>query len=438
MTGGNGIGPLRHQLLAEMTSSAATMKDLTVLATQNDPYRIDTPAGHRDGAWLANTARDLGLGDREIHLRGLHYMMIGRPKPDGTPYTNTDPDWRWLAGHAGKAARWLGYIPFDQIVDKRNAEPVVREHRPADPWPYVDVGLDMDIPDAADIDPQVGVADFVGEQPYKLVLFGEKASLAPVLEPIASSYDADLYLVIGEISDTLLHQIAKTGAEDGRPMVVMCFCDADPAGWQMPISIARKLQAFQTLRFADLDFQVHRVGLTPDQVREFDLPSTPLKDTERRADRWREAMGVEQTEIDALASLRPRLLHGLTIDAIAPFYDLDLARRVREAKQQWVEEAQAAVDAAVDSADMDRLRAEAEEKLSQLREEIDAINEALRVSADRFDLPPVAVPTAHIDPAGNGTPLLDSGWSFSEQCRRLITSKAYIDNAPRRGEETPL
>jgi len=51
------------------------------------------------------TARELGLGDRKIHLRGLHYMVIGMPKPDGTPYTNTDADWLWLSGDAGKAAR---------------------------------------------------------------------------------------------------------------------------------------------------------------------------------------------------------------------------------------------------------------------------------------------------------------------------------------------
>jgi hypothetical protein len=29
-----------------------SMKDLTVLAVGNDPFRIDTPAGHRDGEWL--------------------------------------------------------------------------------------------------------------------------------------------------------------------------------------------------------------------------------------------------------------------------------------------------------------------------------------------------------------------------------------------------
>jgi hypothetical protein len=141
------VSPLRQLLDKAAANEGCSMKDLTVLAVQNDPFRVDTPAGHRDGEWLATTATDLGLGARRIHLRGLHYMVIGRPKPDGTQYTNTDEDWLWLAGKAGKAARWLGYIPFDQIVDQRNAVPAVRKFEPPDPQPYLSVGARVDIPD---------------------------------------------------------------------------------------------------------------------------------------------------------------------------------------------------------------------------------------------------------------------------------------------------
>ena len=58
-----------------------------MLAAQNDPFRVDTPARHRDGKWLAVQAERLGLGDRVIHLRGLHYMLVSGEaiKPDGKP-----------------------------------------------------------------------------------------------------------------------------------------------------------------------------------------------------------------------------------------------------------------------------------------------------------------------------------------------------------------
>lgn len=244
-----GAGPLRRVLSDAADEVGCGMTDLTVLAAQNDPFRVDTPARHRDGEWLAMTAQELGLGDRKIHLRGLHYMVLGRPKPDGTPYTNTDEDWLWLTGNAGKAARWLGYLPFDQITDQRNAAPEVRIFTPPDPRPYLTVGANVEIPDADECMPQVALDGFTGAQPYKLVIFGEKSSLADVLDPLADLYEADLYLPTGEISDTLLYQMARIGAEDGRPMVVLCFSDADPAGWQMPISIGRKLQGFKALEF---------------------------------------------------------------------------------------------------------------------------------------------------------------------------------------------
>ena len=423
--------PLRAVLADCATEHGLSAKDLTVLAPQNDPFRLDTPARHRDGQWLAATAAELGLGDRKIHLRGLHYMVIGRPKPDGTPYTNTDADWLWLSGDAGKAARWLGYIGFGQITDQRNAAPTVQIFEPVEPSPYITVGLDVDVPDADDLVPRVQVADFTGTQAHKLVLFGEKSSLEPVLSPIAAEHQADLYLPTGEISDTLLHQMSSVGAEDGRPMVVLCFSDADPAGWQMPVSIARKLQAFRASLFPDLDFEVHRVALSPDQVRQYGLPSTPLKDTERRADRWRQEMRVEQTEIDALASLQPDLLDSIARAALAPFFDRGLSRRVRLARGRWLDEAQAAVDEQLDTAHLDRLREVAEVRLQSMRTEIDAINDALQIDPADFWLPTPIVPAAEDDRGTHPLPLLDSRWPFVEQCRRLIASKAYHAGDPR-------
>jgi hypothetical protein len=70
-----------------------------------------------------------------------------------------------------------------------------------------------------------------------------------VVEPIASDLHVDLYLPTGEISDTLVYQIAKDAAEDGRALVMFTLTDCDPAGRQMPVSIGRKLQALRNLEF---------------------------------------------------------------------------------------------------------------------------------------------------------------------------------------------
>jgi hypothetical protein len=425
---GDGVSaasPLRRLLEETAATEGLSMKDLTVLAKQRDPFRLDTPANHRDGAWLATTVQELGLGSRLIHLRGIHYMVLGRAKPDGRPYRNTDDDWLWLSEDAAKAARWLGYLPFDQIIDKRNAAPTIRRWQPSDVFTFVHVGIDVEIPDVEDLTPQAVAVGFVAAQPYKLVMIGEKASLGDVLAPVAQARQADLFLPTGETSDTLIYQMAKVGAEDGRPMVVFYFADADPAGWQMGISLARKLQAFQALHFPRLEYEVRRVALTPDQIREYGLPSTPLKETEKRADAWRIAMRVEQTEIDALVALQPRLLRQLAMDAVAPYFDRTLAGRVQEAYLEWQERAQEALEEQLDSEGLERIRVEAAQKLEAIRAEIDTLVEALRVDTRGLRLPTPEVPEAEVDGPLDTPPLLDSAWPFANQCQRLIDSKAY-------------
>jgi len=421
--------PLRGALNAEIASAKAagarlTLTDLTVLATKNDPFRVDTGARHRDGEWLATTAADLGLGTRRIHLRGLHYMVLGRPKPDGSPYTNTDKDWEWLQGNAAKAARWLGYLPFGQIVDQRNAEPAVYLHENGDPEPYVTTDFHIDVPDADELLPQVGVYGFEARQAYRIILIGEKSSLGDVLAPVATRYKADLYLPAGEASDTMLYNMARTTAEDGRPAVVLYFSDCDPAGWQMPVSVARKLQAFKACEFPDLAFEVHRVALVPEQVNLYGLPSTPLKESEQRADKWREAMGVDQTEVDALAALRPELLRQIADEAIRPFFDGTLDERVFQARGRWLDEAQRMIDEQIDADIRGRIHAEARRKLDIVRAQMREIQDSMRLDASAFDVPVIDIPQPVLA-APAPAPLVDSRLPFAEQCRQLSDSRAY-------------
>jgi hypothetical protein len=417
------------QACAEAKCSAGA---LTVLATANDPFRVDTPKRRQDGEWLAMHAARLGLGNRKIHLRGLHYMLVAAGdvlKPDGAPYRNTEQDWSWMQEDAAKAARWLGHIPFDQIVDARNAEPVIRpavSRSILPPQAHISVGLDVTVPDAVDLEPWVYVDPFEVPQPYRVVLYGEKSSLEEVLDPIAARVGADLYLPAGELTDTQLHTMAKTGAADGRQMVVLVFADCDPSGWQMAISIGRKLQAFKALLYPDLEFQVRRVALSPEQVRLHGLPSTPLKDTERRADRWREATGTEQTEIDALAALRPDLLRRIAEQAVTPFFDPTLNRRCSRAASEWCAACQEAVEAQTDQEHLDDLAAQADEALAALRQEIERLSEQISIDPSGYNLPPrPAHPEPEITVEPDGSPLIDSAWPWVEQSRRLIASKAY-------------
>jgi hypothetical protein len=425
----NGYGLLRTVLEAESEESGFSRAELTVLSPQVDPYRIDTPAGHRDGQWAAKQlAKHFGKS-RRTHLRGLHYAIVASGdirKPDGSVYRNTESDWLWLSGVAVKAARWLGYIDFERILDARNSEPIIHRKAWVEPSSWVSVGLNVEIPDAGDIEPGVGAEGFVARQAYCFVIFGEKTSLEEVLNPVAKQHEADLYLPSGEISDTLLYRIAKDANEDGRPLIVITASDCDPAGYQMPVSIARKLQALRNLLFNDLKFEVVPATLTVEQVRELGLPSTPLKETEKRADRWRDAFGIEQTEIDALATLRPEVLRDIVTRAFDPYFDRTLQARVDEAESEWYDDAESVIAEETDDPLLAELREKAGAQLEDLREKIDEINDALRISVDdRVELPDIEVPEADIDEDSERQALVSLDMDWTEATRAMKERKSY-------------
>ena len=418
------LTPLRAALNAALAETGGYLDDVTVLAAANDPFRVDTPTGWRNARWLAEEIDRLFPG-RQVHLRGMHYAVLGAARPDGAPYINTDDAWVWLQVDAAKSARWLGTVPFERIIDRRSKEPVIFEHASRTPAPMVAIPVTgLDRVDPVLFRPRVWLPE-VEIQPYRLVIWSEKSSTEDVLAPIAERYRADLYLGTGEASDTLIHKMAADADADGRPVVILTVCDADPSGWQMPISIARKLQAFKVALFPGLRFQVYRVGLTPDQVRELGLPSTPLKATERRADKWRAAMGVEQTEIDALATLQPEVLAELTERAIARFFDADAEAEASSTRRRWLARTRVLLEESINADEAEELRAEVEDALSELRELEERARELANLDID--DLPAIVLPVA--EPSGAAADddqvVIDSERPFGEQTLRLISQKRY-------------
>ena len=421
--------PLGLRITEEKRRNGWGLKDLTVLAAMNDPYRIDTPASHRDAQWLVDQMRRL-KARRPIHLRGVHYLLVSVAdviRPNGLPYVNDEPCWRWLQGNAADAARWLNYIPWDAIRDGRNEAPVLIEAPESlPPRASVSFRLYVDVPD--DIEPTVYVDEFRSRQPFQIVLIGEKASIGDVLAPVAGKYKASLALPSGEISDTMVHQIVEHIARDGRPAVCFYFSDFDPAGHQMPISFARKVQAFRDLKFPDIKVQVFAAAMTADQVKTYGLSSTPLKETEKRGDRWVEAFGVEQTEIDALAALRPHILRQIAEDAIAPFFDRTLAGRCRDARETYQEEAESRLSEMADSSRIEALRDQYSALVETFRPQIEDLQREMEQEIDWFEdlgMGDPAVPQAEVHGEPASPPIFDTDWDWSEASRRLKARKAY-------------
>ncbi len=169
--------------------------------------------------------------------------------------------------------------------------------------------------------------------------------------------------------------------QDGRPLIVFTFTDFDPTGNNIPATVARRLQAFRDLMHQDLEFEVRPVAMTVEQVRSLDLPSTPLKETEARAPEWIERYGgLEQTEIDALSTLRPEILSEIAELAIAPFFDASLAERQQAAEQAWQDAAQEILD------NLDRSSlAPIERRMRKQAQKIGSIAERFNTAADAWE-----------------------------------------------------
>jgi hypothetical protein len=232
----------------EFLGEGGALQELTVMNDEVDPFRLGQPHHHEAGKWLREQYDRLAKGTR-IHLRGLHYRMVAASdvvKPDGDRYTNTEENWIWLLNKASKWARWLGYIPFQWLIDEYNDAPEI--HIPKPPGePYSEVRDEGGVYVPDDVDeamPKPVCGNLASRQPYRIIFVGEKSSLAAVVRPVAVRVGAEMMLFTGTSSLTGMAEIAQRIAADGRPAIVLYLSDFDPSGWSMPTIFSRQLQGY--------------------------------------------------------------------------------------------------------------------------------------------------------------------------------------------------
>jgi hypothetical protein len=243
-------------VLAERITTAAnevgvSIDALCVLTPGNDPYTAWRR--RREAEWFARLFDRFVAKDATKHLRGFFYLLISSPDriaaPGGKPLVNDYKHWLALQS-ASKAARWLGLVPFERIIDERNAPPEIFVPGVTPISSGVGPGTGCEIPPTVEAAlPSLYLAGFRGRQTHRIIFYGEKSSLSTVLRPLAEQIGAEMILVTGESSDSHIAGMAKRASEDGRAAVVFYFSDFDPSGHQMPISVARKLQALRHLYY---------------------------------------------------------------------------------------------------------------------------------------------------------------------------------------------
>src|SRR6185312_9747965 len=153
-----------------------------------------------------------------------------------------------------------------------------------------------------------------------------------VLEPLCQHYGMNLQTGLGELSITATLALARRLEAAGKPARIFYVSDFDPAGQSMPVSVSRKVEYFvRTLGLA-VDVRVFPVILTLEQVQYYQLPRTPIKDTERRRVGFEDRYGEGAVELDALEALYPGELQAVLQQCIECYYDTSLPERVQQAQ----------------------------------------------------------------------------------------------------------
>lgn len=283
--------------------------DLIALAPANDPFYSGVPHRAEAAEWFVEQWERFGW-QAGLHLRRAHYRLISMEttilRPCGSPYINTTNCWQWLVS-ASLAARYLGLIPPDVLVDRRNPEPVIcASSEQADPSVSVlDSTPDFawNLSESLDL-PCLFSRGFHADQPYLVETWIEKSTMNDILEPLARKLKFNLVAGNGETSEIQVQRAVDRAIAAGKPMRILYLSDFDPGGRSMPVAFARKLEFALASRDLDLDITAQPIVLTPEQCQHYRLPRTPIKESETRAAKFEARFGSGATELDALEADR--------------------------------------------------------------------------------------------------------------------------------------
>jgi hypothetical protein len=320
---------------------------LYTLGSTNDPWMVDQDYRSKHAYWIAELFQRLELPSK-VHDRQIHYKLVSQKTPvlqiDGTPYLN-NPDCYERLCNAIKDARYLELIPARMIIDRRNPEPTINFDSDDDVGAEIEIdhgavarfafGRDYLVPIYGLPRARLVQEPSFGER-YHLEIWIEKSTQNEVLLPLGRKYGINVVTFIGEVSTTRCEELVDRAVANGRPVRILHLTDFDPAGRDMPVSAAVKIDFIAKMSGHDLDIQLEHVALTEEQCIQYQLPRTPIKETESRAASFEAQYGEGATELDALEALHPGVLRQILVEHIERYRDDDdLDDRIEDAVEQY-------------------------------------------------------------------------------------------------------
>lgn len=236
----------------------------------------------------------LGL---RLTLRQLYYQFVSRNWLKNTPQSYDN------LGVVVSDARLAGMIDWDAIEDRTRALRGINTYNSpreliteADQRYYIDM--------------------WYGQQ-TRVEVWVEKEALIGVFARPCNKWQVDYFACKGYASQSELYAAGKRIEErrsiEGQDTVVLHFGDHDPSGLDMTRDNCDRLSLF-----AGQYVEVKRLALNFDQVKQYNPPPNPAKQTDCRFAAYAMDYGNDSWELDAL---EPTVLQRLVEDNIKPFID---------------------------------------------------------------------------------------------------------------------
>lgn len=308
-----------------------------------------------------------------LTLRQLYYQLI---TADLVP--NHDRVYKKI-GSVLDDLRYSGMLDWESIEDRGRI-------------PYIPYSVD-NVPDALRETAETYRLDRQTGQTKCVEVWTEKDAISGILKRTTQKYHVRLIVNKGYSSSTAMYRAYRRFAGElnaGRAVTVLYFGDHDPSGLDMIRDIRERVGHFlavgdrwepdhdhlaewlkdnwlsvdwsedfhknhETVMESDAGkryekariawrsevirnylheqglFRVVPIGLTMDQIREYNPPPNPAKVTDSRAAAYIEQFGPVSWEVDAL---EPRLMETIVDDAVRGEIDLDLFRQTVEREKE--------------------------------------------------------------------------------------------------------
>ncbi len=242
-----------------------------------------------------------------MSVRQLFYQMVVRGHVEKTEHAYK------RVADATVAMRRTKRLPYNKIVDGGR----VRRRLPG--WESIG-----DLLEQAERQFRL---DHWGHQPELVEIWCEKLGLTGVITPVTDEFGVTFVPLGGFGSATIAADSAAELRLVGKPVNIYYFGDHDPSGW----AVSQAIEAELRNHLPDELLRFRRIGLTPEQVTLFKLPTRPPKKGDSRLSAFVDAFGSAAcVELDALP---PDVLTAMVRENIARHIDWGSWSRVERAEE---------------------------------------------------------------------------------------------------------